>query len=114
MNGHNNEVYLLEKKLMSAEAIFKKDKALLEQKVELLKLQLEEVTEREQNQAKMYEIIIQALKPSDGNNYESIFKQLENDRSIRSNEIKEFIEKISSSSSKLEQMTGMMKEFSTK
>lgn len=114
MNGHNSEVYLLEKKLMNTEAIFKKEKALLEQKVELLKLQLQEVTEREQNQAKMYEIIIQALRPSDGNSYDSIFKQLESDRNIRSSEIKEFINKISLSSIKLEQMTSMIKEFSTK
>jgi hypothetical protein len=43
----NNEVYLLEKKLRTSVAIFDKEKALLEQKVQLLKIELSEVTERE-------------------------------------------------------------------
>jgi hypothetical protein len=43
----NNEVYMLEKKIRTSEAIFDKEKALLEQKVQLLRIELSEVTERE-------------------------------------------------------------------
>lgn len=114
MNGQNSEVYLLQKKLMTTEAIFKKEKALLEQKIQLLRIELQEVSEREANQAKIYEIMIQALKPSSDSNFDSIFKQLEQDRNLRSSEIKEFIDKFSNSSLKLEQITNLMKEFSTK
>ena len=114
MNGQNSEVYLLQKKLMTTEAIFKKEKALLEQKIQLLRIELQEVSEREANQAKIYEIMIQALKPSSDSNFDSIFNQLEQDRNLRSSEIKEFIDKFTNSSLKLEQITNLMKEFSTK
>ena len=114
MNVQNSEVYLLHKKLMTSEAIFKKEKALLEQKIQLLKIELQEVTEREANQAKIYEIMIQALKPTNETSFDSIFHQLEQDRNLRSSEIKEFIERFSNSSIKLDQITKLMKEFSTK
>ena len=47
MNGQNNQSILLERKIRTNEAIFNKEKALLEQKVQLLKIELQEVTERE-------------------------------------------------------------------
>lgn len=114
MNGQNSEVYMLQKKLMTTEAIFKKEKALLEQKIQLLRIELQEVSEREANQAKIYEIMIQALKPSNESDIDTIFKHLEQDRNLRSSEIKEFMDKFSNSSLKLDQITNLMKEFSTK
>jgi len=40
MNGHKNEFSSFEKRLRSSEATFDKEKALLEQKVKLLKIEL--------------------------------------------------------------------------
>ena len=47
MNGQKNNVSALERKLRANEANFDKEKALLEQKVQLMKIELTEVTERE-------------------------------------------------------------------
>ncbi len=47
MNGQKNNISALERKLRASEANFDKEKALLEQKVQLMKIELTEVTERE-------------------------------------------------------------------
>lgn len=47
MNGNKIDVSSLQKRLRTSEATFDKEKALLEQKVQLLNIELSEVTERE-------------------------------------------------------------------
>ena len=59
--------YDLQRQLRAKEAAAKKEKAILEQKIELLEKQINEAKEREDNMRKMYDTMITALKPSENN-----------------------------------------------
>lgn len=102
--------FILQKKLNASEANFKKEKALLEQKVELVKIELKEVLEREQNQNKMYETIIQALKVNSESQPNLLLQHLQVNKSIEADEIKDILWKYSNSADRLEQMLNSIKD----
>lgn len=64
---HEDEMFAQKKVLRQKEADFMKEKAILVQQVELLKMQLGESQERESNLKKMNENIMSALQNSSDN-----------------------------------------------
>ena len=85
MNGHQHDPPEWEKS-KSSEAILKKEKALLEQKVELLKIELGEISERATNQAKMYELMLKVFKSnSENSNIDHLIKEFEKNKYLIEN-----------------------------
>lgn len=108
-----NEVYTLESKLRTNEALFTKEKALLEQKVQLLKIELSEVKDRAENQAKMYEMMLEALKPvSEKSQLHSLTEKLNLDNSLHGEHAKQAIQKYLESAGKLEEILNSIRESS--
>ncbi|CAI2383141.1 unnamed protein product [Moneuplotes crassus] len=109
MNGQN-QVSSLQKKLQAREASFDKEKAVLEQKVKLMKIELAEVTEREKSQSKMYELMLSALKSeAESPQNHELLQKLVSSRSDSSSDTKELMEKYSESTVKLEEILNCIK-----
>ena len=66
----------LQKQLHIKDIAYRKDKALLEQRIELLQIQIEEGKEREENMKKMYESMLGALNVSENNDKVKIMKEM--------------------------------------
>lgn len=99
MKNIDNELTLLEKKLRTSEAIFNKEKALLEQKVELLKIELSEVKEEKANQARMYETMLSALRTEDQKSFiSSIIQHLNIEKGSHIQDIKDMMKQFTGNS----------------
>eukprot|EP00357_Protocruzia_adherens_P001004 CAMPEP_0115040520 /NCGR_PEP_ID=MMETSP0216-20121206/44868_1 /TAXON_ID=223996 /ORGANISM="Protocruzia adherens, Strain Boccale" /LENGTH=960 /DNA_ID=CAMNT_0002421757 /DNA_START=172 /DNA_END=3054 /DNA_ORIENTATION=- len=73
-----DEIYALKREMRIQEADFKKKSALLEQKVELLEMQLEEAQAREENLKRLQDTMLSAFGDSDsGGNRDEINKELD-------------------------------------
>ncbi|KAL4506443.1 hypothetical protein ABPG72_000014 [Tetrahymena utriculariae] len=72
------EIHILKKQMNQKENEFKKDRAVLEQNIDLLKLQIQEYKKREENLKKMNETIMNSLNDiaNQGNN-SKIFKEIQ-------------------------------------
>ena len=78
------ELLATKRALRQKEADHRKNTAILEQRVELLALELTEVKEREENQRKMHETLLSALRNDSSSHHSSITKQLEIAQKIHS------------------------------
>ena len=93
VKNHNFQMDQLEqglkKIIRGQESKFKKEKAVLEQRNELLQMELEEFKEREADQKEMYETMITALKGDGKQADENQLKQLKDMFEIQVKELKE-------------------------
>ena len=83
------ELLVTKRALRQKDADHRKNTAILEQRVELLALELTEVKEREENQRKMHETLLSALRNDSSSHHSSITKQLEIAQKIHSQDTEE-------------------------
>jgi len=92
-NRYEEEIFNLKKQLRNQESEWKKNKAVLEQRIEILELQNRELKEREEGLKKMNNSIFSALKDLDKENdptYGKLVKEHENSKLEIAKEFSEY------------------------
>jgi len=106
---HDQDVHDLRKEMRQKECDFEKQKAILQQKVELLELQLRESQEREENAKKMHETMMSALRSGEDEGKSS--KESELAQQLLKREMQDAKE---AHEAKMKEMRGLLNEKDTK
>jgi len=91
-NNHEDEIFTIRKQMRSQEAEFKKNKAVLEQRIEILELQNRELKEREESLKKMNNSIVGAFQDLNKENDPSSSKMIRELEAAKQTITKEYSE----------------------